>query len=189
VVLISGCEESGLAGAAAWARQHRQESTRVPTVFLNLDTIGCQQLHFLRNECALHGLILEYPEALLELCRSVATEMGLEFTQPFPIPTHTDGLALLVRGLPGVTITTCHEGAFIPNYHLMSDRSENLDFSAVYRATDFAWQVLLELENYGLAEDVQVGEAIPTEPGFSPIAMRESALVTRSEHDFVAGNC
>jgi len=174
VVLVSGCEESGLSGAAAWARRHRQELAEVPTVFLNLDTIGCQQLHFLMNECALHGLFLEYPEVLLELCQSVAMEMGLEFTQPHPIPTHTDGLALLVRGLPGVTITSCGEDSLIPNYHLMSDRAANLDFHAVYRASEFAWRVLMELEDYGLAEDVPSGETLPDEPSYSPIAMMDS---------------
>jgi Iap family predicted aminopeptidase len=174
VVLFSGCEESGMSGAAAWARRHREELSKAPTVFLNLDTIGCRQLHFLKNECALHGLFLEYPEALLELCRSIAIEMGLEFTQPHPIPTHTDGLALLVRGLPGVTITSCGEDLLIPNYHLMSDRGSDLDFDAVYRAIEFAWRLLRELEDYGLAEDIQAGETLPGEPSYSPIAMLES---------------
>lgn len=158
-VLITGCEESGLIGAAVWARAHQNELAEIPTAFLNLDTLGCRQLHLLENECALNGLVCEYPEALLELCRSVATEMSLEMAESHVIPTHTDGLAFLVRGIPGITLTSNEVGNFVPNYHLMSDRSENLDFASICRATDFAWRILLELEDFGTTK----AEVIPGE--------------------------
>ncbi|MFT5302696.1 MAG: hypothetical protein ACI87E_001387 [Mariniblastus sp.] len=146
VVLFTGCEESGSIGASSWAQRHSQELAQVPTVFLNLDTLGCRQLHYLKHECALNGAILEYPQPLLELCQTVAHEMRLEFTLPHRIPTQTDGLAFLVRGIPGITLTSSESGIFVPDYHLMSDRFEKLNFVSIQRATDFAWALMIELE-------------------------------------------
>lgn len=145
-VLFTGCEESGLVGAAKWTTRHAGELKRLPTVFLNLDTLGCGQQHFIQQECGLTGLVKNYPADMVDLCHSVAVEMDLECVEPISIPTQTDGLAFLERGYAGITITSSEAGNFIPNYHMLSDRSENLDFAAVGRATEFAWRVLLELE-------------------------------------------
>lgn len=171
VVLISGCEASGSCGAAAWAAQNRQELNQVPTVFLNLDTIGFQHLQVPENETVPYGLVFRYPEALRELTIAVANEMGLKLTPQRPFPRQTDGLALLVRGVPGVTITTSPDGTSIYKPGLAQDSVDNLDFVAVYRAADYAWRVVLELEDFGLTNDIQVGDAIPVDPQGASIAM------------------
>jgi hypothetical protein len=105
--------------------------------------------------------------------------MGFGLALAQPLPTPTDGLALLIRGMPGITITTWENEMAIPKDAKLSDASDNIfidaDFDAIYRATDFAWRVLLELEDYGLADDVLVGDAIPGDPNYSPIAMMESS--------------
>jgi hypothetical protein len=174
VVLFTGCEETGSMGAASWIGRHGQEVAQVPTVFLNLDTLGCSHLRVVKDECALNGLMLEYPDALLDLCQSVATKMGLEFTEPISIPTQTDGLAFLVRGIPGITVTSTEEGIFIPNYHLMSDRIGNIDLSSVCRATGFAWRILIELEHYGAVNKIELGADANPDSSYPAFPMLES---------------
>ena len=174
VVLFTGCEETGALGAASWVRRHGQEMRQVPTAFLNLDTLGCRNPCFVKQEYALNGMILEYPDALLNICRSIAVEMGLKFTEPISIPTHTDGLAFLVRGIPGITVTSTEERMVVPNYHLMSDRIENLDPNWVRWATDFAWRILIELEHYGALNEIELGEEATTDSSCSTIPILES---------------
>ena len=72
--------------------------------------------------------------------------MQLPFDMPHRIPTHTDGLAFLIRDVPGVTLTSSDSGIYVPNYHTLDDRSDRLDFEAVERATGFAWRILKRLE-------------------------------------------
>lgn len=146
VILISGCEEPGLLGAASWVKQNRSAFSRTPTFFVNLDLVGCRDLHFLRSECALNGWVVPYPNWILRLCHEVAEEMSLDFPNPHTIPTHTDGLAFLARNVPGLTITSSESGTFVPHYHTMSDRSEYVNFETVSLATEFAWRVIERLE-------------------------------------------
>lgn len=146
LVLITGCEEPGLLGASNWVAQNRTMLAETPTVFVNLDVLGCRDLHFLKSECALNGLSFSYPPELRNICHEVAEQMDLPFQHSHAIPTHTDGLAFLIRNIQGITITSSESGIFVPHYHAMSDRAENLSFPAIQQATEFAWRVITRLE-------------------------------------------
>ena len=156
VILVSGCEEPGLIGAARWVGRHRQSLKETPTWFVNLDVLGCRDLHFLKAECALNGLIVPYPDDLLEICQEVAEEMQLPCNQPHRIPTHTDGLAFLIRGINGVTLTSSESGIYVPNYHLPDDRSDTVDFRATGVATEFAWRIMRKFESLSPEPGVNV---------------------------------
>lgn len=138
VVVLTGCEESGLLGAMAWARRHRAEAADVPTVFLNVDGVGFGPPRFLGWEVPVAGVPLRYPADLLGLCRQVAAERGLADAGPHTVPGPTDGLALLAAGLRGVTVVGFADGGRLPHYHLPTDDAEHMDFDAAWAGASFA---------------------------------------------------
>lgn len=142
VVLLPGCEESGMLGAAAWADRHCQELRAVPTVFLNIDGIGFGPPRFLGAEVPVAGLPIKSPQAIVGVCREVAAERGLAYAGPHALPGPTDGLAFLARGIAGATIVGFRAGGVLPHYHTMHDTSANMDFQAAREGVEFAWAVL-----------------------------------------------
>ncbi|MDZ4818356.1 MAG: M28 family peptidase [Planctomycetota bacterium] len=142
VVLLPGCEESGLLGAAAWADQHRAELNSVPTVFVNFDNLGVGPVKFFKAETPLFGWPVAYPPEMIQTTSQVATAFGLEDNRPHTMPGPTDGLAFLVRGLPGMTIVSFREHGYMPWYHLPGDTAEHLDFDAAWRGVLFGSRLL-----------------------------------------------
>jgi len=149
VVLLPGSEETGCLGSAAWLDAHRHQLRSVPTQFLNLDTLGYGRPRYLHSECGLSGVLRRYPRALLDGCARVAAALDLDGAGPHRLPTQTDGLSFLARGIPGITLTTFEDGMRLPHYHCLSDRAEHLDFDVTCQATEFAWQLLLVLTRDG----------------------------------------
>jgi hypothetical protein len=145
VVLLSGCEECGLLGAAAWADRHRAELRSLPTVFLNVDGVGFGPPRFLGAEVPAAGVPLRAPGWVLEQCAAVASDQGLTDAGPHALPGPTDGLAFLARGVPGVTVVGFRDGFVLPHYHTMQDTSENMNFTAALDGTRFTRAILWRL--------------------------------------------
>jgi hypothetical protein len=145
VLLLTGCEETGLLGAAAWADRHRAEVRAVPTVFLNIDCVGMGPPRFLGWEVPVVGRPVAYPPAILATARAVAAEQGLVDAGPHSVPGPTDGLAFLKRGLPGVTVAGFRGRGHFPNYHRMSDTADAVDYEAACTGVEFAWALLRRL--------------------------------------------
>jgi hypothetical protein len=145
VVLLTGCEETGALGAAAWLDAHRREIVETPTVFLNLDTFSCGSPRFADVEHTVAAEPMRYPADLVALCAAAARRQGLEDAGPFALPTFTDAIAFLARGVRGVSLLTFEDGLHIPHYHQMTDTSEHVDFAAGWRAVELAWDVLQAL--------------------------------------------
>lgn len=142
VVLLSGSEEVGCLGTAAWLDSQYHELPSLPTCFLNVDTLGYGQTRFLGSECAISGLTIRYPEQYVGLCKELASGLGLKRAGPHSPPTQTDGLAFLARGIPGITVTTFEDGFVVPNDHQSTDTADEMDFQVVEQATEFAWSAL-----------------------------------------------
>ncbi|HXE53847.1 MAG TPA: M20/M25/M40 family metallo-hydrolase [Tepidisphaeraceae bacterium] len=144
VVLLTGCEESGMLGAAAWIDSHRDELRHLPTVYLNIDGIGFGPPRFLGTEVPIVGLPIASRAFIVDLCNQAAGELGLTDAGPHAIPT-TDGLAFLERGVPGVTIVGFQGDGVLPHYHTMQDTLANMDLAAAAAGVEFARAVLLRL--------------------------------------------
>ena len=142
VVLLPGCEESGLLGSAAWADRHRKELKAVPTVFVNFDNLGVGPARFFDADTPLFGWPVAYPREMVQIARQVSRELGLEDNRPHTMPGPTDGLSFLVRGLPGMTIVSFQERGYMPWYHLPGDTASNLDFDAAWQGVLFGWRFL-----------------------------------------------
>jgi Peptidase family M28 len=136
VLLLTGCEETGLLGAAAWADAHHDEIRAVPTLFLNLDGLGFGPPRFLGAEVPVAGLPISYPAALVDQCRRIVDARPLAVFGP------TDGLAFLVRGIPGITLIGCQDGGHLPHYHQLTDTPDRVDFDAAWRGIEYAAALL-----------------------------------------------
>jgi len=138
VALLTGCEESGLLGATAFARAHREELGQLPTRFLNIDSLGYGRPRFLGREHSLAGVPAVYPRDALELCVEVADELGLAGAGPKSLPVATDGFALLKAGVKGASVLSFEDNGHMPNYHQLTDTSDRLDFDVAWQGVRFA---------------------------------------------------
>jgi hypothetical protein len=152
VLLMPGCEESGLLGAAAWANRHRQELGELPTVFLNFDNLGVGPPRFFRAETPLFGMLAPYPPAIVKAAKEVAHELGLKNAGPHTMPGPTDGLAFLKRGMQGMTIVSFRHWGYMPWYHRSRDTSSTIDFDAAWQGVRFGQALLERLVEEGLAD-------------------------------------
>jgi peptidase M28-like protein len=140
-IVLSGCEESVLMGAAAWADRHRQELARLPSVFLNLDSMAFGPPRFLGAEVPAAGLPMHADDEMIKLCKKVAEEQRLVDAGPHALPGPTDGYAFLARGMRGISIVSFQEGGVLPRYHTMADTADNMDFAAAHATVEFARRV------------------------------------------------
>jgi Peptidase family M28 len=145
VLLFTGCEETGALGAAAWADRHRGGITALPTVFLNLDGLGFGPPYLLGCGIPFAGLPVRYPPGLVAQCRKAAAEGGYELPEPLTVPGFTDGLALLARGLSGVTLVGCQPDGRLPHWHLPTDDAARMDFDAAWAGVESACLVMRRL--------------------------------------------
>lgn len=143
ILLFPGCEETGLIGSAAWADRHAAEFNTLPTVFMNVDGVGFGPPKYLVCEVPVVGLhTVPYSSWMIESCKQVAQGPDGVEALPQVMPGPTDGLALLVRGLPGITIIGCQEDCYLPNYHQLTDTSEKMDFDSAWAGTEFTWRLI-----------------------------------------------
>jgi hypothetical protein len=144
-LLITSCEESGLLGAQAHARAHREEAAG--TTFVNFDTVGGDvPLTYILQE---GGPARFWPASprLVQLAEAIARrrpELGLG-----PAPTTpglpTDATVFRARGWEAITFLAQSEQG-IPNYHLPSDTYDEISPPAVARALETGREVLRQLD-------------------------------------------
>jgi hypothetical protein len=123
VVLIAGCEESGLLGTRAFLDAHDTSGW----LFLNFDGVGAPAtLRYLERE----GIGRTWPadHALVELARQVEqARPELRFAAADrPLGLTFDATAVLARGGRAMTLVA-GDGGRIPNYHQPSDDLANID--------------------------------------------------------------
>ncbi|MCP4162554.1 MAG: Zn-dependent exopeptidase M28, partial [Deltaproteobacteria bacterium] len=83
VILLTGCEETGLLGAAAWLDKHKTELKMSSNLFLNLDTLGYGAPRFLKKEFTMAAIPVSYPKEILSICDTAAQNIGLKKTGPY----------------------------------------------------------------------------------------------------------
>ncbi len=142
IVLLTGSEEVGAVGASAWLDAHQDELGDLPLLFLNIDMLGTGPPRLVASECGLSGFMVNYPPDLLAQASEVTRQLGDDSRPPIDIAALTDGLAFLVRGVPGLTVTSNADGYFVPRYHQVSDQLKNMDLSAAWQAIELAWSIL-----------------------------------------------
>jgi hypothetical protein len=151
VLLVScGSEETLQEGVRALGRRRFGSLPRERTWFLNLDSIGSEDLVPLEGEGSL--VMRDYDPELTELVCDCAAETGKPLRRGSRSWTSTDGCVPLIAGYPTATLVSLTPWKMIANYHWPTDVPENIDYGALARATTVAERVARRLaanENLG----------------------------------------
>jgi hypothetical protein len=138
VILVCGCEESGLLGARAFLDAHDTSGW----LFLNFDGVAAPAtLRYLPKEGigrTWHGdpgLI-----AIAERVRAERPDLGLEPADA-PIGLTYDSTPVLARGGRALTLVA-GDGGRIPNYHQPSDTVANLDPERLAKAIEVGRELI-----------------------------------------------
>lgn len=141
VLLMTGCEESGLLGSQSFLRARDTTGW----LFLNFDNLGGPAtLRFLRREGVLAkwdadpGLV-----RATERLRERRPELGLEPTDS-PAGLTYDSSPVLARG--GRALTFSAQDCTIPNLHLPSDTYEALDPDVIRRALEVGREMIAAVD-------------------------------------------
>jgi hypothetical protein len=145
VLMFTGDEKTDALDAAAWADRHRGAISALPTVLLNLVGLGFGPPHLLGCEVPLAGLSMRHAPDLVARCREAAALGGHERPEPLTVPGFTDGLALLTRGLPGVTLVGCQPNGRLPHWHRPTAAAARMDFDAAWDGVESASLVMRRL--------------------------------------------
>ena len=125
IAVATGCEESGMGGAAAWLRRARAELDPATTLVVGLDQIGAGDPHVLTGEGP--PLIASYR----------AEDVARTDLPRFHAAAWTDPIVARLAGLPALSVVGVKDGGF-PNYHRPRDTPDRLDWAAVERCLDAA---------------------------------------------------
>jgi len=140
---LTGCEETGAAGMAAFLDAHGQVLGQEDLIVV-LDQVGIGHLVTLTAD----GLILKHPThpRALEVVRAAHGALpGLALTERTGI-AYTDALVATRRGLPALTVVALPPTGVEAHWHQVSDRPEHVALPALADACAFAWQVLQQLD-------------------------------------------
>jgi len=138
VFCATGCEEAGLGGAHALARDKQAEWDRARTVVIGLDGLANGSLCWFQE-----GEIFPVPIApwLREaLCDTAASDPRFADVRGFEIPVGgTDVVPFGVAGYDAVTLGCVDRTRGVPrHYHTPNDTPENLEAEAIVPCVDFA---------------------------------------------------
>jgi acetylornithine deacetylase/succinyl-diaminopimelate desuccinylase-like protein len=144
-LLVTGCEESGVLGAQAYARRHDEAAW---TTFLNFDTVGgdAPLTYILREGSA--AATRPASALLVELAQATARrrpDLGLRPAETTPgLPT--DATVFRAHGWEAITFLAQSAEGGAPNYHWPTDTYENVSEAAIARALETGRELLRELD-------------------------------------------
>jgi hypothetical protein len=145
VLLVScGAEEVVQGGIHGFARRHFPQLDRERTWFLNLDTVGSPRLVLLEGEGPL--LMEDYPDRTFrDLVATVAERSGILLRRGMRARTSTDAVIPMRAGYPTACLVSVDRNKALANYHLPSDRPENVVYQTVLGALGVAEATAREL--------------------------------------------
>ncbi len=138
VFVATGCEEAGLGGARALARDRADVWSKDDTVIVGLDGFANGDLCWFEE-----GEIFEVPLSRrleAELQRTTASSSQFAEVAAFPIPVGgTDAIPFAIAGWPAVTLGCVDRTRCMPrHYHWPTDTPENLEAEKIPFCVDFA---------------------------------------------------
>ncbi len=143
--VLTGCEEVGCYGAAAFARQHRHD---LPEAYwLTIDTVGGPEtaIHYLTKETFL--LTTHSDPALLGLADGVAEQHPeLPACRGAFAGAFTESAIGGKFGFRVLTFIARQEDGSVPEWHRPTDVFERLDAGAAARCEAFLWSLLQALD-------------------------------------------
>jgi Peptidase family M28 len=142
MLVVPGCEESGMGGMAAWLAAHRDALDPATTLVLCLDTLGSGTPIVLEAEGAL--LRHRYRPEDLELADAGARRAGAEPVERWRIGGWTDAVLAVFAGLPAISLLSLGPKGIFTHYHHPTDVPEHVDFDCVHRCIAVAAGIAAE---------------------------------------------
>jgi Peptidase family M28 len=143
VLVVPGCEESGMGGMAAWLARHGSRLDPARTVVLCLDTLGSGTPVVLEAEGAL--LRHRYRADDLDLADAGARRARVAVPERWRIGGWTDAILAAFAGLPAISLLSLGPKGIFTHYHHPSDVPEHVDFTCVERCVELAAGIAQEL--------------------------------------------
>ena len=145
VLLVScGAEETLQGGIYGFIERHRDELDPATTSFLNFELLGARDHQLLEGEGPL--LLEDYAgPTFRDLVERAADAADIPMRRGVRLHVSTDSVVPSRAGYPTATLITVDELGMIPNYHLMSDTPENIDYSGIEGAVGIAAAAVREL--------------------------------------------
>jgi hypothetical protein len=149
VLLVScGAEETLQGGIYGFVARHRDELDPETTSVLNFELLGARDHLLLEGEGPIR--IEDYEGAgFRDLVARAAERAGVVLKRGVRLHVSTDSVVPSRAGYPTATLITVDELGMIPNYHLMSDTPENLDYSGIEGGVRIAEAAVRELAAEG----------------------------------------
>jgi len=135
LVVIPGCEESGMGGMRAFMRSDARGLDPASTLVLGLDTLGAGEPVVLRGEGPVRTE--RYREADLALAEAGALLAGLDPPRRWRLGGWTDPVLARIGGLRSISLLSLRDGA-LANYHVPEDTPDRVEWAAVGRAVALA---------------------------------------------------
>lgn len=142
-VILTGSEESGLRGAMAWSKKHREECLALPTEIFSFDTIT-ELEHLSVNLKDLNNTVKTDRE-LGEKFMNAATGLGVKCVYSgIPIGA-SDGAAFSKAGLKATSITAMNHD--IPRYyHTRVDTADSLNKDTLATVFEIVCEILKDYD-------------------------------------------
>jgi hypothetical protein len=144
-IVFTGCEEAGIQGAKAFHHQHWTDLPAENSYLINLDNIGCGNLHYVTGEGML--IYYNYDEALIRICRELTRQAKYSNWKPLEYRrAYFDALVFAQHGYPCTTLIALDDQNVIPNWHWYSDTLDNIDESTIRSAADFTTDLIRKID-------------------------------------------
>lgn len=134
-LVLTGCEESGMGGMAAWMREHGKRLDPATTLVLGLDTLGAGDPMVATAEGPLWRV--RFRDEDLELADRGAAAAGQPAPRRYRVGGYTDPALARIAGLPTISLLSLRGNVF-NDYHLPSDTPEHVDWDSVDRCLSIA---------------------------------------------------
>ena len=128
IVALTGGEEAGMGGMAAFLDRHHDELDPCRTVVLGLDTLGAGRPIVVSGEGAMREQ--RYAERDISLVEEGAALAGAPSPEHWRIGGWTDPMLAVHRGIPAASLLSIGPGYF-PHYHHPTDTPEHVDWGSV----------------------------------------------------------
>jgi hypothetical protein len=143
-LVFTAAKEGLTLGMRAWMREHADELDPRDTFFVNVDTIGCGEVHHVTADG--YALVFRSDQRLVRLC----DELG---SRPHVWRIGTDATQAAMAGFPSITICSLDAHGRMPEFHRTTDTAERVDPGSVAAATDLVEQIVRRIDSVYAARE------------------------------------
>lgn len=144
--VATGSEEVGAVGMEAFMKKYAEDISKDNTYFINFDNLGKGIPHYFVGEGMLN--FYKFSDELIIAAEQTAQLKQFRAITPEKYKlAHTDAIVPACRGHHAILFLAADERGLIPNWHWHTDTIENLDMSVPQLTSDFAFEMMMQLQN------------------------------------------